>query len=190
MYTIGREEINSVADAINNRSLFKVNDALQFVKRCEEAICKKTDSKYSILMTSGQGALESALIAAGVGPGDEVIVPAYTYISTAMAVVSAGAMPVICEIDETLTLDAADFEAKITPNTKAVMPVHIQGFPCNMDAICTIAKEHGIVVIEDACQADGGSYHGKRLGSIGDAGAFSFNFFKIILNIFHIFGMN
>lgn len=180
MYQIGIEEINSVAEAINSDSIFKINDGFQFSKKVEEELCAKTNADYSILMTSGHAALESALVAAGIGPGDEVIVPAYTYISTAMAVVGAGAIPVICEIDETLTLDPDDFEAKITPNTKAVMPVHIQGFPCNMDKICDIAKKHGIYVIEDACQADGGSYKGKRLASIGDAGAFSFNYFKII----------
>lgn len=180
MFRIGHEEINAVANAINERSLFKVNDKLQYVKRAEEKMNEIMGSKYGIIMTSGHAALESALVAAGIGPGDQVIVPAYTYISTAMAVVAAGAIPVLCDIDETLTMDPKDFEAKITKNTKAVMPVHIQGFPCKMDEICAIAKKHNIVVIEDACQADGGSYKGKRLGTVGDAGAYSFNFFKVI----------
>jgi dTDP-4-amino-4,6-dideoxygalactose transaminase len=97
-----------------------------------------------------------------------------------MVVVGVGAIPVLAEVDETLTLDPVDFEKKITKYTKAVIPVHIQGFPCDMDAIMEIAKKHNIAVIEDACQADGGSYKGKRLGTIGDAGALSFNYFKII----------
>ncbi len=180
MYRIGQEEINAVANAINEKSLFKVNDKLQYAKKAEEKMCSLMGAKYGILMTSGHAALEAALVAAGIGPGDEVIVPAYTYIATAMAVVAAGAIPVICDINDTLTLDPAAFEAKITKNTKAVMPVHIQGFPCKMDEICDIAKKHNIVVIEDACQADGAKYKGKRLGTWGDAGAYSFNFFKII----------
>jgi len=116
----------------------------------------------------------------GIGPGDEVIVPAYTYISTAMAVVAAGAIPVIAEVDETLTLCPKDTAARITPRTRAIIPVHIQGFPCNMDALLAVADAHGIPVLEDACQADGGSYHGKRLGTLGKAGALSFNYYKIV----------
>lgn len=124
-------------------------------------------------MTSGMAAL-------GIGPGDQVIVPAYTYIATAMAVVSVGTIPVIAEVDETLTIDPEDVEKKITPATKAIVPVHILGFPCNMDAICSIAKKHHLKIVEDACQADGARYHGKRLGTIGDAGALSFNVYKLI----------
>ena len=87
---------------------------------------------------------------------------------------------VIAEVDDTLTLCPADVEKKITPHTKAIIPVHIQGFPSNMDALCDIAKRHGIKILEDACQSDGGCYHGKRLGTIGTAGALSFNYFKVI----------
>jgi dTDP-4-amino-4,6-dideoxygalactose transaminase len=97
-----------------------------------------------------------------------------------MAVVAAGAMPVIVDVDETLTLSPEAMEAAITPHTRAVVPVHIQGFPCAMDRIMEIAQRHGIRVLEDACQADGGSFGGKRLGTIGDAGALSFNYFKVI----------
>lgn len=180
MYRIGKEEIDELARVIETRSMFKVNNGLQETYKVEEKLRKIFGVEYPIFLTSGQGALSTALVALGIGPGDQVIVPAYTYISTAMAVVDAGAIPVIAEVDETLTLDPEDFEKKITPHTKAVMPVHIQGFPCNMDEICRIAKEHNIAVVEDACQADGGKYKGKRLGSIGDAGALSFNFYKII----------
>ena len=121
----------------------------------------------------------------GIGKGDEVIVPAYTYIATAIAVLAVGAIPIIADIDETLTLSPKDFERKITERTKAVIPVHIVGFPCNMDEIMRIAKEHNIMVLEDSCQSDGGSYKGKRLGSIGDAGALSFNYFKIITAVLY-----
>lgn len=106
--------------------------------------------------------------------------PAYTYIATALAVVSVGAIPVIAEIDETLALDPDDFEKKISKYTKAVIPVHMQGMPCDMDRICEIAKKYGIKVLEDACQANGASYKGRLLGSVGDAGALSFNYFKTV----------
>lgn len=180
MYRIGQEEIDAVARVINSKSLFKINDSLRETAKCEENMRNIWDVKRALLVTSGKGALISALVGMGIGPGDEVIVPGYTYIATAIAVLATGAIPVIAEIDATLTLDPADFEAKITPRTKAVIPVHIMGFPCNMDKIMQIAQAHGIKVLEDACQADGGSYKGRRLGSIGDAGALSFNFFKIV----------
>ena len=180
MYRIGKEEIEAVTRVIEAKQLFKINKGLKETENAEAEMRKLFGTEYALFMTSGHAALVSALIALGIGPGDEVIVPAYTYIATAMAVVAAGAMPVIVEADETLTIDPNDIEAKITKNTKAIMPVHIQGFPCNMDAIMAIAKKHGIKVVEDACQADGGTFGGKRLGTIGDAGALSFNFFKVI----------
>ena len=180
MYRIGKEEIAELTRVIETRSMFKINDGLRETFQVEDKLRRIFGVEYPIFMTSGQAALSTALVALGVGPGDQVIVPAYTYISTAMAVVDAGAIPVIAEVDETLTLSPEDFEKKITPHTKAVMPVHIQGFPCNMDEICRIAKEHNIFVVEDACQADGGGYKGRRLGSIGDAGALSFNYYKIV----------
>ena len=180
MYRIGQEEIDAVARVINSKSLFKINDALRETAKCEQNMRDIWGVKRALLVTSGKGALISALIGMGIGPGDEVIVPGYTYIATAIAVLATGAIPVIADIDATLTLDPKDFEAKITERTRAVIPVHIMGFPCNMDEIMRIAKKHNILVLEDSCQSDGGSYKGKRLGSIGDAGALSFNYFKII----------
>jgi len=181
MYRIGQEEIDAVARVIESQELFKVNDGtLQECQNVQLEMEKIFGAKHALFMTSGHAALTSALIARGIGPGDQVIVPAYTYIATAMAVVAAGAIPVIAEIDETMTLDANDVEKKITPYTKAILPVHIQGFPCNMDAIMEVAKKHDLFVLEDSCQADGGSYHGKRLGSVGHAGALSFNAFKLV----------
>lgn len=180
MYRIGEEEINELTKVVRAVDLFKINDGLQESKKVEIKLREKFDAEYSVFMTSGHAALTSALVALGVGPGDEVIVPAYTYIATAMAVVCAGAIPVLAEIDDTLTISPEDIEKKITPHTKAIIPVHIQGFPCDMDKIIDIAKSHGLLVVEDACQADGGSYKGRRLGTIGEAGALSFNCFKII----------
>ena len=180
MYRIGKEEIAELTKVIETRSMFKVNSGLKESETVEAKLRDKFGVDHAIFLTSGQAALTSALVSLGIGPGDEVIVPAYTYIATAMAVVAAGAIPVIAESDDTLTLDPVDTEKKISKHTKAILPVHIQGFPCNMDAIMALAKKYNLYVIEDACQADGGAYKGKRLGTIGDAGGLSFNYFKII----------
>lgn len=180
MYRIGQEEINELIKVIGSHDLFKVNKGLQESKQVENKLGEIFNCRYPIFMTSGHAALTAALVGMGVGPGDEVIVPAYTYIATAMAVLAAGAIPVIAEVDNTLTISPRDIKNKISKHTKAIIPVHIQGFPCNMKAITEIAREHDLFVLEDACQADGGSFNGKRLGTIGDAGALSFNYFKII----------
>lgn len=180
MYRIGQEEIEELSKVVSARDLFKVNKGLKESEQVETKLKKIFETDFPIFMTSGHAALTSALVAMGVGPGDEVIVPAYTYIATAMAVVAAGAIPIIAEVDDTLTISPKDIRKKISKQTKAIVPVHIQGFPCNMEAIMDIAKEHNLFVLEDACQADGGSFNGKLLGTIGDAGALSFNYFKII----------
>ena len=180
MYRIGQEEIEAVARAILSRDFFKINGAGHEVLEFDKEWAQTVGSDYALTMTSGFAALTSALIGLGVGPGDEVIVPGYTYIASALAVTTVGAIPVIAEIDGTMTLDPADVEKKISPATKVIMPVHIQGFPSNMDALKAIADKHGIKIVEDACQADGGMYKGQYLGAIGDAGAYSFNYFKII----------
>ena len=180
MYRIGKEEIDAVARAINSKDFFKINGSGQEVMNFEAEWKAHTGADYCLLMTSGFGAITSALIGLGIGPGDEVIVPAYTYIASALAVTAVGAIPVIADIDETLTLDPQEVEKKISPATKAIIPVHIMGFPCNLDAICDIAQKHGIAVVEDACQSIGGKYKGKFLGTIGDAGTYSFNYYKVI----------
>lgn len=180
MYRIGQEEKDAVARVIDSKELFKVNGGPQETYHFEEELKAYFGTPNTILMTSGQAALTSALIGMGVGPGDEVIVPAYTYIATAMAVVAVGAIPVIAEIDDSLMIDPADVERKITDRTKVILPVHMLGYPCNMDAIMDIANRHGLLVLEDACQAAGASFGGRFLGTIGVAGAFSFNYFKII----------
>ena len=181
MYRMGQEEKDAVARVIDSKELFKVNNGpLKETENCEREIREKFGVKRAVLMTSGTASLTSALIGMGVGPGDEVIIPAYTYIATALAVVSTGAMPVVAEIDETLMLDPLDIENKITQRTKVILPVHMMGYPCDMERIMAVAKKHNLYVLEDACQGNGGFFKGKRLGSIGDAGAFSFNYFKII----------
>ena len=181
MYLIGKEEIQAVERVINSRQLFRYRggengETDQFESEWSEVI----GTKYTTAMSSGTGALICGMAGMGIGPGDEVIVPAYTFMATALAPLSVGAVPILAEINDSLTIDPEDIKLRITPRTKAIMPVHISGLPCDMDAIMQIAKDHNLLVLEDACQADGGSYKGKRLGSIGDAGGFSFNQFKIL----------
>lgn len=185
MYRIGQEEIDEIIKVINSGQLFRVGDkSAGFLGECdtfEEEWAAHIGSKYALLMSGGgTAALICALAALGIGPGDEVIVPAYTWLATASSVLAVGGIPVLADIDDTLGLDPDDFEAKIGPAVKAVIPVHMVGRPANLERIIEIARKHGIKVVEDSCQMVGGSYHGKKTGSWGDAGAHSFNYFKVI----------
>ena len=131
--------------------------------------------RYAVGVDSGTSALELALLAYEIGAGSEVIAPANTFIATALAISHVGATPVLVDVDpRTYNIDVAAVKRAITPRTKAIIPVHLNGHPARMDAIHEIAKEHSLIVIEDACQAHGASYHGKRTGSMGHAAAFSF----------------
>ena len=143
--------------------------------RFEARFAEKLQVKHLLTVNSGTSALISALAATGIGPGDEVLVPAYTWVSTAIAPLAVGAIPVLVDIDESLTIDPQDIERKITPYTKAIIPVHMKNLVCDMDTITAIAKRHRLYVIEDACQAIGARYKDRYVGTIGDAGAFSFN---------------
>jgi dTDP-4-amino-4,6-dideoxygalactose transaminase len=181
VYIIGNEEAEAVRRVIESGRLFRyrageVSETALF----EDAWAEKIGVEHVVAVTSGTAALICGLVGMGIGPGDEVIVPAYTFMATALAPLAVGAVPVIADVDESLTLDPKDFERKITSRTKVVTPVHMCGLPCKMDEIMAIAREHDILVLEDGCQADGGAYRGRMLGSIGDAGAFSFNYYKII----------
>ncbi len=181
MYLIGKEEVDAVRKVIESGQLFRYRGGEGGeTDGFEEEFAAKIRTEHTLAVTSGTAALICGLAGMGIGPGDEVIVPAYTFMATALAPLAVGAVPVIAEIDESLTLDPANLERKITPRTKAVIPVHMLGLPCDMETIGRIARDHGIRVLEDCCQAVGGSYGSKRLGSLGDAGAFSFNQFKII----------
>ncbi|MEN9598755.1 MAG: hypothetical protein RL596_1066 [Bacteroidota bacterium] len=146
----------------------------------EEAIKKTFGCAYAQLTSSGTAALTTAMAALGIGVGDEVIMPSFTFVASFEAVLSVGAIPVLVDIDETLTLNPAAVKAAITPRTKCVMPVHMCGSMADLDALQTICKEHGLILLEDACQSIGGTYKGKALGTIGDAGTFSFDFVKMI----------
>ena len=181
MYIIDKEEVEAVQRVIESGRLFRYRGGESGeTDKFEREWAEKIGVNHTIAMTSGTAALICGLVGIGIGPGDEVIVPAYTFMSTALAPLAVGAIPILAEIDESLTIDPQDLEGKITRRTKAIIPVHMCGLPCNMDAIMQIAHRHNLMVLEDACQSDGGSYQGKRLGSIGDAGAFSFNQHKII----------
>lgn len=185
MYRIGEEEVEEVRKVLLSGHLFRVGEGveghLHEVDQFEREWAQTIGTEYALCMAGGgTAALICGLVGMGIGPGDEVIVPGYTWMATATSVLAVGAIPVIAEVDETLALDPEDVRRKITPNTRAIIPVHMVGRPANMQALLDIAREHDLMVLEDCCQADGGSYQGKRLGSWGNAGAFSFNYFKII----------
>ena len=185
MYRIGNSEIEAVGKAIKSGRLFRYANIAgekdrSRVEAFETEWARFTGAAHCLSTTSGTSSLICALTALGIGPGDEVIVPGYTYIATALAVLKTGAIPVIAEIDESCTLDPKSLEELAGPRTKAVIPVHMMGMPCDMDSILRIAGEKNLAVLEDACQAAGGSYKGKILGTLGDMGVFSFNFYKII----------
>ncbi|MCM8766670.1 MAG: DegT/DnrJ/EryC1/StrS family aminotransferase [Candidatus Omnitrophica bacterium] len=181
MYRIGKEEIKAIEKVIKSKKLFRVKEEEGECDKFEKEWAKKIGVKYALLMSGGgTAALISGLVGLDIGPGDEVLIPSYTFMATATSVLMVGAIPVVVEVDETCTIDPVDVEKKITKNTKCIIPVHMVGFPCNMEKIMEIAKKYNLKVLEDCCQAVGGSFRGKRLGSWGDAGAYSFNYFKII----------
>ena len=147
-------------------------------KELEEAITQRFGVKHAQLVSSGTAALTTAMAALGVGAGDEVIMPAFTFVASFEAVLSVGAVPVLVDVDETLTLNPEAVRAAVTPKTKCIMPVHMCGSMADMDALKTICKEHNLLLLEDACQSIGGTYKGKHLGTIGNAGTFSFDYVK------------
>ncbi|NPV54916.1 MAG: DegT/DnrJ/EryC1/StrS family aminotransferase [Firmicutes bacterium] len=146
------------------------------MRALEKEFAEYIGVKFCLTMNSGTAALHAAVAAAGVGPGDEVITPAFSFLASAVAVLHHNAIPVFVDIDpRTFNIDVTKIEEKITPRTKAIMPVHIHGLPADMDEVLAIAKRHGLVVIEDACQAHGAIYKGRKAGSIGDMATFSLN---------------
>ena len=145
------------------------------VDELERTLCSMTGAKYAVAVNSGTSALHCACIAAGIGPGDEVITTAFTFVATTESIEIVGATPVFCDINpDTFNIDADKIEDLITPHTKAIMPVHLYGQPCDMDKIMDIAKRHNLYVIEDCCQAIGALYKGKMVGTFGDIGCYSF----------------
>ncbi len=177
MYIAGDEEIEAIAAAIRGKALFRygVGNACE---RFEQRYAAYLGVRHFALAASGSNALAAAMTAVGLGPGDEVLIPAHTYMASATSVLAAGAIPVIVDIDETVTIDPRAIEDAIGPRTKAVVPVHMWGAACAMDAIMEIAARRNLIVIEDACQGVGGGYEGRKFGAIGHIGAFSFNYYK------------
>ena len=150
------------------------------VGRFERELADLVGTRHALAVNSGTSALVAALVGAGIGPGDEVLVPAYTWVSTAAAALAVGAVPVLVEVDGSLTMDPIDLKDRITPRSRAVLPVHMINHVADMDAIMEVAAAHDLLVVEDACQAIGVTYRGRRAGSIGHAGCFSFNQHKNI----------
>ena len=180
---VGREEHAALARVIESKNLFRyygVGEGPGEVAAFEREFAALMDAKHALCLNAGSSALICGLIGAGVGEGDEVIVPGYTWNATPNAVLACRALPVLAEVDESLTLDPADAERRVTPRTKAIVPVHMRGAPAAMDELVAIAERHGLVLVEDVCQAAGATFRGRRLGTFGDAGAFSLQFNKII----------
>lgn len=145
------------------------------VRQFEQEFAAFQDAAHGVCVTNGTAALEVALRAAGVEPLDEVIVPPYTFVASATAILSIGAIPVFCDIrEDTLLIDAEDAARRVTPRTKAIVAVHIAGQPADMDAVLALAQRHNLKVVEDAAQAHGAAWRGRKVGAIGDIGSFSF----------------
>ncbi len=184
MEFFGAAERTEINDVLETGILFRYNHEAQRnniykAREFEAEVAKLVGAKYAHAVSSGSTAVLCALAAAGVGAGDEVIVPPFTYIATVEAVLMIGALPVFADIDETLCLSADGIRKAITPKTKAVCLVHMCGQMADMDAIMAVVKEHKLVLVEDAGQAMGASYKGVSTGLWGKTGAYSFDFFKI-----------
>lgn len=181
----GAEEQKEVNDVLETGILMRYGfdgprKGIWKSKELEEAICKRFGSKYAQLTSSGTSALTTAMAALGIGAGDEVIMPCFTFVASFEAVLSTGAVPVLVNVDETLTLNPGAVKKAITSRTKCIMPVHMCGSMADFDALQAICKEHNLILLEDACQSIGASYKGKQVGTIGHAGTFSFDFVKTI----------
>ena len=184
-YLIGKEEIKEIMDVMESGYLFRYGDLndpafKHKVHTLEEEFAQYCGVPHALATSSGSSSLLIPLYALGARPGDEVIVPAYTFVASYSTIIYAGFTPVLAEIDDSFTLDPKDVEKRITSKTKVIMPVHMLGNPCKMNEILEIAAKHDLVVIEDCCQAAGASYQGKKVGTMGLTGAFSLNVFKTI----------
>jgi 8-amino-3,8-dideoxy-alpha-D-manno-octulosonate transaminase len=181
----GAEERKEVNDVLETGILMRYGFDAQRKgiwksKELEQEICTTFNTPHAQLVSSGTAALTIAIAALGIGAGDEIIMPTFTFVASFEAVISVGAIPVLVDIDETLTLDPKAVEEAITPRTRAVMPVHMCGSMAQLDELKAICDKHNLILLEDACQAIGAKYKGKYVGTIGQAGTFSFDFVKII----------
>jgi len=181
----GAEERKQVNDVLESGVLMRygfdgMRNGHYKAKEFEVAFAHSMQTAHCQLVSSGTSALTVALAAAGVGAGDEVIMPTFTFVATFESIIMLGAVPVLVDIDDTLTLDPKAVEAAITEKTKCVMPVHMCGSMADLAALQQICDQHKLLLLEDACQAIGGTFEGKPLGSYGDLGCFSFDFVKTI----------
>jgi 8-amino-3,8-dideoxy-alpha-D-manno-octulosonate transaminase len=176
------QERHELEDVLEGRNPFRWNNppARSKVMTFENEYAARMQTKYALAVTSGTAALHVAMAALEVGPGDEVILPAWTWYSCYNTILQAGALPVFAEIDESFNIDPADIEHRITPQTKVIMAVHLQGNPAEMDPILAIARKHKLKVLEDSSQSVGASYKGRPLGSMGDIGIYSLQQSKTI----------
>ncbi|MFO7696695.1 MAG: aminotransferase class I/II-fold pyridoxal phosphate-dependent enzyme [Anaerolineae bacterium] len=180
---IDQAEIEAVTDVLREKTLFRFlasPEEHSRARRIELWYAEQLGRRHALAVSSGTSALIAALVGIDAGPGDEVIIPAYTFVATAAAVIAVGAVPVIAEVDASLNLDPEDLERKVTPFTRAVIPVHMRGVPARMDEIMEVAGRHGLRVVEDVAQSNGGTYRGRSLGTLGDVGCFSFQQYKVI----------
>ncbi len=181
----GAEEKKEVQDVLDNGVLMRygfdpMRNGHHKALELERDLAKRMQTKYAQVVSSGTAALTVALASAGIGSGDEVIMPTFTFVASFEAILSVGAIPVLCDIDDTLTLAPEAVENAVTPKTKAIMPVHMCGSMADLKALKAICDKHHLILLEDACQAIGGTYEGKPLGSYGDLGCFSFDFVKTV----------
>jgi len=167
-----QEELDAAAHGVLASGRYILGER---VRAFEEALAARCECRFGVGVNSGSDALELALRACGIGPGDEVLVPAFTFMATASAVTAAGATPVMADIDEpSYGIDVDDAARRLTAKTKAIIPVHLYGQPCDMDGVLRLAQRQGLAVIEDCAQAIGAAYRGRPVGSFGQAGCFSF----------------
>lgn len=181
----GAEERKEVNDVLETGILMRYGfdgprKGIWKARELEQEICRYFGAKNAQLLSSGTAALTTAMAALGIGAGDEVIMPTFTFVASFEAVISVGAIPVLVDIDDTLTIDPAAAERAITSKTKAIMPVHMCGSMAQLDELSALCSAHNLILLEDACQAIGGTYKGRALGTIGHAGTFSFDFVKIM----------
>ena len=184
-YWIGDEEKREILSVLESGHLSRYGkmDDPRFLRKVitlEQEFAARVGVAHGLAVNSGTSALLSCLLAMGIEPGDEVIVPSYTFVATYTAVLFAGGVPVLVDVDDSLTMDPAAVEATIGPKTRFLMPVHMLGNPCEMDAIGEIAARHGLQILEDCAQAGGASFRGRPVGAHGAMGAFSFNVYKTI----------
>lgn len=179
---IGEEEIRAVTAVLRSKSLYRFYgpDFKDVTGTFESDLARYEGRKYALGLTSGTAALHTALVALGIGPGDEVILPTYAWVACPDAVVAAGGTPMLADIDDSMTIDPMDVERRFTKKTKAIMAVHARGVPCDLGALRKVADRKSVPLIEDVAQGAGATYRGRKLGSYGEVGTFSFQLNKMI----------